>query len=137
MQQTAEAGRVQRFHISRNGILKEDAMKIAYICSPYRGGFFQRLRNIRYAQQITRNAVRLGFAPVATHLYLTQVLDDKQPLERAKGIKASLSILSGCDTLIVGTRYGVSEGMAAEIEHAQKNGITVIWILGGIACYTR
>lgn len=112
-------------------------MKIAYICSPYRGGFFQRLRNIRYAQQLTRNAVRLGFAPIATHLYLTRVLDDRKPLERTQGINAGLSILSECSTMIVGTRYGVSEGMAAEIEHAQKNGITVIWILGGIVCYTH
>lgn len=111
--------------------------RLAYICSPYKGNILQRIRNIRYAQQLTRNAVRLGFAPITPHLYLTRVLNDKQPLERAKGRKTGLSILSGCDTLIVGTRYGVSEGMAAEIEHAQKNGITVIWIFGGIACYTH
>lgn len=111
--------------------------RLAYICSPYKGNGLQRIRNIRYAQQLTRNAVRLGFAPIATHLYLTRIMDDKQPLERAKGIKAGLSILSGCDTLIVGTRYGITEGMAAEIERAQKAGITIIWILGGIACYTH
>ena len=109
---------------------------LAYICSPYRGNIFQRIRNIRYARKLTRNAVRLGFAPIATHLYLTQILDDRQPLERAQGIRTGLSILSECGTLIVGTRYGVSEGMAAEIEHAQKNGITIIWILGGLSCYT-
>lgn len=110
--------------------------KLAYICSPYKGNVLQRFRNIRYARRLTRNAVRLGFAPVATHLYLTQVLDDNRPKERGRGMKAGLSILSACDVLIVGTRYGVSEGMAAEIEHAQKNGITIIWILGGISCYT-
>lgn len=112
-------------------------MKIAYICSPYRGNIFKRFRNIRYAQQLTRNAIKLGFAPITTHLYLTRVLDDKKPLERNKGLTAGLSILSECGALIVGTRYGVSEGMAAEIEHARKNGITIIWILGGIACYTH
>lgn len=111
--------------------------KLAYICSPYRGNVFKRFRNIRYAQQLTRNAIRAGFAPIATHLYLTKILDDEQPAERAKGIAAGLNILSECGTMIVGTRYGVSEGMAAEIEHARKNGITIIWILGGIAWYTH
>lgn len=44
--------------------------RLAYICSPYKGNVLQRIRNIRYAQQLTRNAVRLGFAPIATHLIL-------------------------------------------------------------------
>lgn len=111
--------------------------KLAYICSPYKGNVLQRIRNIRYAQQLTRNAVRLGFAPIATHLYLTRIMDDKQPLQRAQGMNAGLNILSECGTMIVGTRYRITEGMAAEIEHAQKAGITIIWILGGVACYTH
>lgn len=111
--------------------------KLAYICSPYRGNIFKRIRNIRYARQLTRNAIRLGFAPITTHLYLTQVLNDQRPTERIEGMTAGLSILSECGTLIVGMRYGVSQGMKAEIEWAQLNGITIIWILGGVACYTH
>ena len=105
--------------------------RLAYICSPYKGNVLQRIRNIRYAQQLTRNAVKLGFAPIATHLYLTRILDDTQPLECAQGMKVGLNILSECGTMIVGARYGITEGMAAEIEHVQKAGITIIWILGG------
>ena len=111
--------------------------RLAYICSPYKGNVLQRIRNIRYVQQLTRNAVKLGFAPIATHLYLIRILDDTQPLQRAEGINIGLNILSECGTMIVGTRYGITEGMAAEIEHAQKAGITIIWILGGVACYTH
>lgn len=111
--------------------------KLAYICSPYRGNIFKRIRNIRYARQLTRSAIRLGFAPITTHLYLTQVLNDEKPTERIEGLTAGLNILSECSALIVGTRYGVSEGMETEIEWAQLNGIKIIWILGGIACCTR
>lgn len=112
-----------------NPILKNS---LVYICSPYRGNLFQRFRNIRYARQLTRNAIRLGFAPITTHLYLTQVLNDERPTERKEGLTAGLNILSECGMLIVGTRYGISKGMETEIEWAQLSGIKISWILSEI-----
>ncbi|MEG2700669.1 MAG: DUF4406 domain-containing protein, partial [Hungatella sp.] len=113
-----------------HGQIVEDNVKnkSAYICSPYRGNIFKRIRNIRYARQLTRNAIRLGFTPITPHLYLTQVLNDKKPTERIEGMAAALDLLSECSTLIVGMRYGVSSGMKTEIERARLNGITIIGI---------
>lgn len=95
--------------------------KLAYICSPYKGNFFQIRRNKKYARQITKTAIEMGFTPITTHLYLTQVLNDKQPRERSRGLQAGKDILSACSTIIIGTKYGISSGMASEIEAATKH----------------
>lgn len=101
--------------------------KLAYICSPYRGNTYQRIRNIVYARRITRAALELGYAPVAAHLYLPQVLNDKVPAQRRQGLNAGKDILNICGTIIIGARYGISKGMAAEIEaSAGKDTIIII-----------
>ena len=94
------------------------ANNLAYICSTYRGNFIQRFRNILYARYLTKVALDLGYTPITTHLYLTQVLDDENPIERRRGLVAGKDILNACDIIIIGTRYGISEGMKAEIEAA-------------------
>ncbi len=40
------------------------------------------------------------------------------PTERRQGLKARARYLNACGTIIIGARYGVSEGMAAEINVA-------------------
>ena len=40
--------------------------------------------------------------------------------ERKIGLEAALELLEKCDAVIVGQRYGFSEGMAAEIEKAKQ-----------------
>jgi hypothetical protein len=69
--------------------------------------------------KITKAAIEMGFTPITTHLYLTQVLDDTQPRERNQGLEAGKDILKLCDTIIIGTKYGISSGMASEIEAAR------------------
>lgn len=101
--------------------------KLAYICSPYRGNIFQVMRNKRYARKLTKSAIEMGFAPITTHLYMTQVLDDKQQEERTQGLKAGKEILDLCSTIIIGTKYGISSGMVSEISAAK--GHNVIFIL--------
>lgn len=93
--------------------------KLAYICSPYRGNVLKKIRNILYAKRLTRLATQLGYAPITTHLYLTQALDDNDQAEREQGLKAGKDILAACDTIIVGMRYGVSSGMEAEMDAAK------------------
>ena len=59
-------------------------MRKVYICSPYRAKDGAELdRNIDYAQQLTRQALEAGLAPITPHLYMTQCMDDKKPEERA------------------------------------------------------
>lgn len=100
-------------------------MKV-YVCSPYRAKDGAELdRNIEYAQALTRRALKEGLAPITPHLYITQCLDEKKPQERAQGLAAGLELLKGCDFMIVGDKYGISEGMYREIETAKALRIPV------------
>lgn len=99
-----------------------------YICSPYRGVTKEEVeKHIKYAKELTRTVLLHGFGVVTPHLYITNCLDDSNPEERKLGLVASLEILKKCDVIYVGQRYGISEGMAAEIKEAEKLGIPVFY----------
>lgn len=70
-------------------------------------------------------AAEAGMAPVTPHLYLTQCLDDEKPEEREAGRKAGLELLKACDLLLLGAKYGVSEGMDAELKAADAAGLPI------------
>lgn len=93
----------------------ETTSKLLYVCSPYRG---DTKRNKQYARELTRLALENGFCPVTVHLYLTEVTDDNNPIERNLGMSAGMGILDHCKYILIGERYGISEGMAREIERA-------------------
>ena len=102
-------------------------MRKVYICSPYRAAdSAQPDRNIDYAQALTKRALEAGLAPVTPHLYMTQCLNEDKPEERAAGMAAGLTLLKSCDFVIVGVKYGISEGMSAEIAEADAAGIEVV-----------
>ena len=102
-------------------------MRKVYICSPYRAKDGAQLdRNIDYAQALTKQAIEAGLAPITPHLYMTQCLNEDKPEERAAGMAAGLTLLKGCDFVIVGVKYGISEGMSAEIAAADAAGIEVV-----------
>lgn len=94
--------------------------KLAYVCSPYRGNIFKRIRNIRYARKLTSQVIIEGYVPITPHLFLTQVLNDRKPLEREKGLLLGEKILQICSVVYVGEKYGISEGMKTEISIAEK-----------------
>lgn len=99
-------------------------MKLIYICSPYRAENDAILqRNIDYAKELTRSALLQGGVPVTPHLYMTQCLDENIEEERRIGLAAGTEVLRRCDLVIVGMKYGISEGMAAEIQCAKDEGI--------------
>ena len=97
---------------------------LVYICSPYRG---ETERNITYARDLVRYVLQYG-VPICPHLYLPQVLDDSNPAEREQALHIGLELLSCCDMLLVGTRYGISEGMQAEIDRAEALGMSVRYL---------
>lgn len=99
-------------------------MKKVYICSPYRGD--TNMHTI-YARKLVTRVLRDGEAPICPHLYLPQVLDDSNPAERAQALSVGLELLKACDKVLVGNRYGISEGMAAEIEKARELGIDILY----------
>lgn len=97
---------------------------LLYVCSPYRG---DAKRNKEYARKLTRAALDNGFIPVTVHLYLTEATDDTNPEERVRGMAAGMKILENCKYILVGDRYGISEGMKAELTFAAVKGKIMLY----------
>lgn len=97
---------------------------LLYVCSPYRG---DTKRNKEYARKLTRAALDNGFVPVTVHLYLTEVTDDQNPQERRRGMAAGMKILGKCKYILIGDKYGISEGMKAEMMFAALKGIIMLY----------
>lgn len=97
---------------------------LLYVCSPYRG---EIRRNKEYARELTKAAINSGFAPVTVHLYLTEVLDDNKPEERSRGMAAGQDILKQCSYILLGEKYGISEGMKEEIMLAALKGLAMLY----------
>ncbi len=97
---------------------------LLYVCSPYRG---DTKRNKEYARKLTRAALDNGFIPVTVHLYLTEATDDTNPEERVRGMAAGMKMLENCKYILVGDRYGISEGMKAELTFAAVKGKIMLY----------
>lgn len=97
---------------------------LLYVCSPYRG---DTKRNKEYARKLTRAALDNGFIPVTVHLYLTEATDDTNPEERVRGMAAGMKILENCKYILVGDRYGISDGMKAELTFAAVKGKIMLY----------
>ena len=97
---------------------------LLYVCSPYRG---DTKRNKEYARKLTRAALDNGFIPVTVHLYLTEAPDDTNPEERVRGMAAGMKILENCKYILIGDRYGISEGMKAEMTFAAVKGKIMLY----------
>ena len=97
---------------------------LLYVCSPYRG---DTKRNKEYARKLTRAALDNGFIPVTVHLYLTEATDDTNPEQRVRGMAAGMKILENCKYILIGDRYGISEGMKAEMTFAAVKGKIMLY----------
>lgn len=102
-------------------------MNTYYVCSRYRGTNKQMVEHIKYAKELTKEVLLNGDSAITPHLYITNCLDDSDPKERCLGLSSAIALLQKCDAVIIGQRFGISEGMAAEIKEAEKCGIPVIY----------
>lgn len=84
-------------------------------------------RNKEYARKLTRAAINNGFVPVTVHLYLTEVTDDQNPEERSRGMAAGMKILENCKYILIGNKYGISDGMKAEMTLAALKGKVMLY----------
>lgn len=100
---------------------KKAYLPLVYICSPFAGDVEN---NVNMARVYSRFAVRNACIPIAPHLLFPQFMDDSIPAERAIGISMGMVLLGKCEQLwVFGSR--VSQGMAAEIEKAEKKKMPV------------
>lgn len=91
--------------------------KKVFICSPFRGDMEG---NAKRAAAYSRMACEKGYFPIAPHLLFPQFLQEGIEAERKLGIKMGLELLLCCDEV---WGFGeATEGMAAEIAFATKNG---------------
>ncbi len=95
--------------------------------SPYAGDID---RNITYARRLIHDClVNHNQAPIASHLLYTQpgVLDDNIPEERELGIKAGLTWGDHATFTVVGTDYGITEGMKHGMARANLDGRRIVY----------
>ncbi len=95
--------------------------KLVYIASPLSGDIEH---NLDLARRACRYAMTQGVIPFAPHLLYTQMLDDRDPVERQLGIDMGSQILSLCEELwLCGDR--ISTGMEGERKLAEEWNIPV------------
>lgn len=100
-----------------------------YICSPYSGQTEQEVnRHIAYAVHLMTEAIKAGDVPIVPHLYIPNALDDKVESEREKAQVIGIKLLMQCRRMIVGLRFGISEGMRGEILTAVDAGMPILWV---------
>ena len=75
-----------------------------------------------YLLHAMADCVARGEVPFASHLYLTEVLDDDNPRERAFGIEAGWCWGEHADAIVVFVDFGISSGMSQSIDHYEKLG---------------
>lgn len=97
-------------------------MRLVVLESPFSGDVEA---NQEYARKCVHDSLIRGEAPVASHLLLTQVLNDSDPHERKRGIEAGVAWTRAADASVVYTDLGISKGMEYGIEAATKAGIPV------------
>ena len=103
----------------------------AFVCSPYRPkssdpveALAEIAANTERAQKACRLLTKLGYLPLAPHLYFTSFLQDEDAGEREDGILMGLKWLEMASELFC---FGdeITEGMSIEIARAKELGIPV------------
>lgn len=94
-------------------------MRRVILESPYDGNVEQ---HVAYARMAMRDCLMRGESPMVSHLLYTQVLDDREPHERAAGIEAGLAWGEVADATVVYIDRGISSGMTHGIARAQAQG---------------
>lgn len=106
----------------------ENTVSTIFVCSPYRPqskepavAKDQLASNIERAKAACQLLIKLGFLPLAPHLYFTSFLDDTVARDRRKGLELGRRWLAQADEVWV---FGeeITEGMSQEITYAKELG---------------
>lgn len=99
----------------------QDGPKLVYICAPLRGDVE---KNIEFARQKAQEVFQAGDVPVCPHLMFPPIADPENPAQDQAARDMGLRLVESCQQVNV---YGPvwTDGMWAEIDHANKLGIPV------------
>lgn len=90
-------------------------IKLVILESPYAGDIDA---NVAYARRCLKDCALRNESAQASHLLLTQVLNDDDPGERAHGIALGLAWRKAADYSVFYTDRGWSRGMLAALQSA-------------------
>lgn len=82
-------------------------------------------QNIVYARMALLNALKLGEAPLASHLLYTQVWTERDDLRDA-GIKAGIELHHRADAVVLYVDLGTSAGMKRAADNARLIGVELL-----------
>lgn len=98
--------------------LENNDYKRIILESPFAGDV---KNNVLYAKQLIHDLSHKGYAPSASHLLYTQMLNDNKEFERNLGINKGLDYAHNKDSLI-GIDRGISTGMKYGVKRAENEG---------------
>ena len=82
-------------------------------------------KNLKYARAAITNCIQRGEAPFASHLFYTQVLDNKSPQDRELGIWLGVNWMQVAHAVVIYTDLGISSGMERGIKEAKRIGLSI------------
>lgn len=97
-------------------------MRRVVICSPWRG---DTALHARYLDACLRDSYARGEAPFAPHAIGPRVLDDDDPVQRLRGMRAGRAWIAVADAVAVYIDLGSTEGMRDEIRYAATRRVPV------------
>ena len=101
---------------------RQDGPRLVYICAPLRG---EVEKNIAFARDKAREVFAAGNVPICPHLMFPPIADPENPAQDQAAREMGLRLVEFCQQVNV---YGPvwTEGMWAEINHAERLGIPVL-----------
>jgi len=101
----------------------QEGPQMVYICAPLRGDVEN---NIEFARQKAQEVFQAGGSPVWPHVMFPAIADPGKTAQDQAAREMGLRLVESCQWLHV---YGstITEGMQAEIQHAQEQGISVVF----------
>lgn len=103
-------------------------MKLTVLESPFAAPTDEQVRvHVDYAKRAMWDMLWRREAPIASRLLYTQVLNDREPAERALGIRAGLAWGEAATRVVFYCNHGVSPGMLQGYRAARKRGQEVLW----------
>jgi hypothetical protein len=93
---------------------------IVYIESPHAGAVY---KHTLFLKRCIKDSIKRGEIPFASHLFYTQVLNDKIPEQRKQGIDLGDQIRLKCDYTVFYIDLGWSKGMVHGLVYCQNNGL--------------
>ncbi len=106
--------------------MPESKIQVAYVCAPYRNEAHNEVhRNIERARNMATGLWRRGYAVVCPHMNSALMSGITEEENFLVGYR---EILRRCDVLAVCGSVLPSEGMKAEIEAAEAEGLEIIYL---------